>query len=254
MDWQVFRDAKESELAEHRAFVEQTLQWRVPGFHWSAASVKQWYEERSQWPEEIQRAVEFLYQYDYPLRVLEEQIVHDESWLWNDYDGMRQKLMETENRFWQNTAASAAKPDADESQSQDLSMLEWWQSVRGRRGPLLAVLRSKLPLEKYLQHLSVIAQSNDYEAAAHIDDADHASLDLIPKRFVDLLRDVNPDVMRLLPLHMDLSREQGRLSVTLTDWIGESTWPENPSEDVLKALAWFDVTGTIFLDSLGWVR
>lgn len=92
MDWQVFRDAKESELAEHRAFVEQTLQWRVPGFHWSAASVKQWYEERSQWPEEIQRAVEFLYQYDYPLRVLEEQIVHDESWLWNDYDGMRKNL------------------------------------------------------------------------------------------------------------------------------------------------------------------
>lgn len=253
MDWQVFRDSKESELAEYRAFVEQTLQWRVPDFHWSADSVRQWYEERSQWDAEIRTAVEFLYRYDYPLRVLEEKAVLDESWLWHDYDATRQRLMEMENSFWKTQAPGQDSPE-ESFPVASVSMEQWWNTVRSRRGPRLAVLRSRVPLEKYLERLSTVALSNDYDPVPSLGDADHASLELIPQRFVELLSSVSPGVARLLPLHMDLSREQGRLSVTLTDWIGEAPWPQMPGDEVLKALAWFDVTATIFLDSLGWVH
>ncbi len=253
MDWQVFRDSTESELAEHRAFVEQTLQWRVPDFHWSADSVKQWYENRGQWDPQIQEAVEFLYRYDYPLRVMEEQAVADESWLWQDYDAMRQRLMDMENSFWKQKAPLENSPDRPVPEAAG-SAGQWWDTVRHRRGPRLAVLRSRVPLEKYMERLVAVALSNDYDAVPTTADADHVRLELIPQRFVDVLGAASPAVLQLLPMHMDFSRDEGRLSVTLTDWIGEAPWPEKPADGVLKALAWVDVTATIFLDSLGWVH
>jgi hypothetical protein len=82
----------------------------------------------------------------------------------------------------------------------------------------------------------------------------NSSLELIPQRFTDLLRNAHQEISGLLPLRMMLSREQRRLTVTLTDVIGELSWPANPGEDVLKALSWMDVTATIFIDTLGWVR
>ncbi|AUW94882.1 MAG: hypothetical protein OWR62_11970 [Sulfobacillus thermotolerans] len=252
MEWQVFRDQTEQELAERRAFVEQTLQWRILDFGWSAANIKQWYQDRLQWESEIQEAIEFLYRYDYPLRLLEEQVVQTEDWLWNDYDGMRQTLMALENRFWQD-----AVPIGDAQEKVEIpsdSMTKWWATVRGRRGQRLAVLRSRLPMQKFLDHLAEIARSNDYEVTGLLLDSDHALLELTPLQFVEQLSRVSPSIRDLLPMRMTLEREQGRLSATLTDWIGEAQWPDKPEETVLKALAWIDVTGTIFLDSLGWVR
>lgn len=254
MDWQVFRDAKESDLAEYRSLVEQALHWRVPDFHWSAASLREWYEGRSQWTTEIREAVEFLYEYDYPLRLIEEKLVQNESWLRNGYDGLRDKLMEAENRFWMVQAANQQNRAEDTSPSDQVTTRLWWDKVRHRRGPHLLTRRSYTSLEKYLGHIELLSRSNDYGAVGHLKDADHASIQLTPRRFVDVLMRMNPDVTRLLPLTMDFSREQGQLSVTLTDWIGETTWPDNPGDEIIKALAWFDVTAAIFLDGLGWVH
>lgn len=254
----------EEQVASARVRVGLEVEWRVPGFAWTADQLTRLYEDRHTFDEEVREALEVLYRYDVPLRRYEEELVQGGLDPLQNYLEFQAALTAFEDAFWKAQVLDFS--DSNSGGNPDETLANWWKARRsGARGPLTRTLVTQRSATEVAAHVQQIALGNDltYEGVKTVplgggDDQNPAKalvLALQPRRHVETLIPVNPAIIGMLPYRI-VFRPVGkhRIEVIVPSILGQLLWESEYPVEVLKALAWFDVIEEMLLTCVDWLR